>query len=102
AGLYLAALSLRDQPDPSAAAARFGGEDSAVVEYFRDECLSKLAPGAAAFLRRASVLDELSGPGCEAVLRRRGSAGMLSELARRDVMLVPRDRDRRSFRLHGL
>ncbi len=49
AGLYLAALSLRDQRDPHAAVSRFGGADRLVAEYLRDEFLAPLGPEAAAF-----------------------------------------------------
>jgi LuxR family maltose regulon positive regulatory protein len=102
AGLYLAALSLRDQDDTARAVEQFGGGDSALRDYFRDELLGRLSPSAVAFLRRASVLDPLSGPLCDAVLDRRGSAALLADLARRGAMLVPLDRREESFRLHGL
>src|SRR5690349_10264802 len=36
AGLYLAAVSLRDQPDAAAAIARFGGDDRVVSDYVAD------------------------------------------------------------------
>src|SRR5947207_223995 len=102
AGLYLAAVALRDQPGAPGAVARFGGEDTVVSGYFRDELLDELPASVRAFLGRASVLDRLSGPACDAVLDRRGSARVLSDLARRNAMLVPLDRNEDSFRLHRL
>ena len=76
AGLYLAAVSLREQPDSAAAAMRFGGDDRIVSDYIADSLLSDLSTAQVTFLRRTSVLDRLSGPPCDAVLRESGSAAM--------------------------
>src|SRR3954453_7936808 len=89
AGLYLAALALRDQPDLHAAVGRFGGDDAIVAEYLREEGLSQLAPESLEFLTRAAPLDRLSGPLCDAVLERFDSARQLSELGGRGLLLVP-------------
>ncbi len=43
AGLYLAALSSREDPDPPTALASFAGNDL-IADYLRDEFLSKLPP----------------------------------------------------------
>jgi LuxR family maltose regulon positive regulatory protein len=102
AGLYLAALALRDQPDLHAAVARFGGDDAIVADYLREEVLSQLAPESLEFLTRAAPLDRLSGPLCDAVLERSDSARQLSELGGRDLLLVPLDRRQESYRCHGL
>jgi LuxR family transcriptional regulator, maltose regulon positive regulatory protein len=102
AGLYLASMALRGQSDMEAAVGRFGGDDAIVSEYLRDEVLARLAPAAAAFLRRSSVLDRLSGPLCDAVLERRGSAQLLSSLGRSDLLLVPLDRKDECYRCHRL
>jgi LuxR family maltose regulon positive regulatory protein len=102
AGLYLASVALRDQADVPAAVHRFGGDDAIVSEYLRDEVLSGLAPESASFLMRTSMLDRLSGPLCDAVLERHGSARTLSSLGRDDLLLVPLDRKDESYRCHGL
>jgi LuxR family transcriptional regulator, maltose regulon positive regulatory protein len=102
AGLYLAALSLRDQPDPFAAVAQFGGDDRVVSDYIVDSLLSELPPEQVAFLRHTSVLERLSGPLCDAVREERGSAQLLRDLARANVLLVPLDRTDRWFRYHVL
>jgi LuxR family transcriptional regulator, maltose regulon positive regulatory protein len=102
AGLYLAALSLRDQPDAFAAAAQFGGDDRVVSDYIVDALLSELPHEHVAFLRHTSVLDRLSGPLCDAIREERGSAQLLRDLARANVLLVPLDRTDRWFRYHGL
>ncbi len=102
AGLYLAALSVRDDADPTVAAARFGGSDFAVAEYLRDEVLSLLSPDQLDFLTYAAVLDRLTAATCDAVLRRRDSARLLTEIARSSLLLVPLDRSRESYRCHRL
>ena len=102
AGLYLAALSLRDQEDVRGGLRRFAGDDHFVAEYFRDEVLAPLPRKRARFLIRASVLDELSGSLCDAVLEQTAAAGELAELARSSQMLIPLDRGHDRFRWHGL
>jgi LuxR family maltose regulon positive regulatory protein len=102
AGLYLAALSLREQDDPAAALARFAGDDRVVADYLRDELLSQLAPDEIAFLMQTSLLDRLSGPLCDAALERHGSGRVLRELSRENVLLAPLDRSEESFRYHPL
>jgi LuxR family transcriptional regulator, maltose regulon positive regulatory protein len=102
AGLYLAALSLREQPDASAASARFGGDDRVVSDYVADALLSDLTTKQVTFLQRTSVLDRLSGPLCDAVLLQSGSAGTLRDLARGNALVVPLDRTDEWYRYHGL
>jgi LuxR family maltose regulon positive regulatory protein len=102
AGLYLAALSLRAEPDVSAAVGCLRGDDHRLAEYFRDEILSGLPAQMTEFAVLTSVLDELSGPVCDAVLERRGSALMLSGLAKASPLLRPLDAAHERFRWHGL
>jgi LuxR family maltose regulon positive regulatory protein len=102
AGLYLAALSLREQPDKHRALACFAGDDRLVADYLRDELLGGLSRERMSFLTRTSVLDDLSGPLCDAVLDAPGSGGTLRELARSNVMLVPLDHADARYRYHGL
>ncbi len=102
AGLYLAALSLREQGDVGAGLKAFAGDDHLVAEYLRDEFLAELSPKFRRFLIRTSVLDDLSASLCDAVLEERGSGGTLAQLARRNLMLVPLDHSHERFRWHGL
>lgn len=102
AALYLAALSLRDEPDVAAGVRSFRGDNYEISDYFRDEFLSQLSPETATFLLRSSVLDELSGPLCDATLSRHGSALMLTRMARSNLMVVPIDRKHERYRVHRL
>jgi LuxR family transcriptional regulator, maltose regulon positive regulatory protein len=101
-GLYLAALALRHEDDVDAGLKRFGGSDHLIAEYFRDELLANLTPELTRFVSRSSVLDELSGPVCDAVLDEEGSADTLSTLAGRNLMLTAVDHSHQRFRWHGL
>jgi LuxR family maltose regulon positive regulatory protein len=101
-GLYLAALSIAEQPDADAAIAAFGGTDRFVAEYVRDELLADLPEARVAFLRRTSILSRLSAPLCDAVLDASGSAAVLHELAAGNVLIQPLDRDDAAFRYHPL
>ena len=102
AALYLAALSLGEAADPNADARRFAGDDRLVVDYLRDEFIANLDPEAASFLIRTSILDELSGDLCDAVLQSEGSASTLRELARSNALVKPLDSKDRAFKYHSL
>jgi LuxR family transcriptional regulator, maltose regulon positive regulatory protein len=102
AALYLAGLALADQPDISAAVGSFAGDDRIVVDYLRDEFLAGAKPSRLSFLTRSSVLDGLSGPLCDAVLERSGSARVLRDLARSNSLVVPLDRSDGRYRYHHL
>ena len=94
AGLYLAALYLREGGSLPGAAVSFGGDDRLVTEYMESEFLTRISRHERAFLTRAAVLDRMSGALCEAVLDLPRSAATLAELARSNLLLVPLDRQR--------
>jgi LuxR family transcriptional regulator, maltose regulon positive regulatory protein len=102
AALYLAALSIRDGKRRGPEAARFGGDDRYLADYFRSEYLSHLRPGPLRFLRRTSVLERMSGPLCDAVLEDEGSARELEKIERANLFLVPLDHRREWYRYHHL
>jgi LuxR family maltose regulon positive regulatory protein len=102
AALYLAAATLRDESDSAAAADRFGGHDAAVRQYLCDVVLDRMPRSTAAFLLSTSILDRLTGPACDAVLGRTGSAATLDALARTDLLLVPLDRRGDTYRCRRL
>jgi LuxR family maltose regulon positive regulatory protein len=102
AALYLAGLALGEALDLGAAIERFAGDDRFVVDYIRDEFLVSVSRRRLEFLRRAAVLDRLSGGLCDAVLQRSGSATVLRELSRSNMLLTPLDRRDEWFRFHPL
>ncbi len=102
AGLYLAALYLREGGTLASAAVSFGGDDRLVSEYMESEFLSRISRRQRVFLTRAAVLERMSGPLCEAVLEVSGSGVILAELARSNMLLVPLDRRGEWYRYHHL
>ena len=102
AGLYLAALYLREDGSLPGAAASFGGDDQFVSEYVESEFLTRISSSQRAFLTRTAVLERMSGPLCEAVLDQPGSAAALANLARSNLLLVPLDRRGQWYRYHHL
>jgi LuxR family transcriptional regulator, maltose regulon positive regulatory protein len=96
AGLYLATLAAQT------GAPAVGGDDRYFADYFRSEYLSGLTAERLAFLRRASVLKTMSGPLCDGVLDRTGSALELASLRASNLFLVPLDRRGESYRYHHL
>jgi LuxR family maltose regulon positive regulatory protein len=101
-GLYLAALSLQEQRRSTLPPIRFNGHDRFVVDYVRSEVLGPLSRERQRFLTRTSILDRLSGPLCDAVMGRSGSARTLESIERQNLLLVPLDRQREWYRYHNL
>jgi LuxR family maltose regulon positive regulatory protein len=99
AALYLAALTLHDDPDGLPG---FGGRHHIVREYLEDEVLDALPDDLLAVAVRTSVLDELSGPICDALLDRGDSALVLDRLARTSPLLIAVDPAHRRYRWHAL
>ena len=102
AGLYLAALYLREGGSLPGAAASFGGDDRWVSEYVESEFLARISSSQRMFLTRTAVLERMSGPLCEAVLDTPGSGAILADLARSNLLLVPLDHRGQWYRYHHL
>ena len=102
AGLYLAALYLREGGPLASAAVSFGGGDRLVSEYMESEFLARISRRQRVFLTRTAVLERMSGPLCEAVLELPGSAATLADLERSNLLLVPLDRRGEWYRYHHL
>ena len=98
-GLYLAALARRDRQTPTNP---LTGNERFIAEYLREEVLANLTRAQTRFLVRSSALAFLSGPLCDAALRRVGSARVLRTIARSGSMLIPLDRADQTYRLHPL
>jgi LuxR family transcriptional regulator, maltose regulon positive regulatory protein len=97
--LHLAARSLRSGSGKRAALA---GDDRFLADYLEFTVLSRLPARLVSFLMRAAVLHEMSGPLCDAVLGRTGSADLLESLERSNLLVIPLDRRRQWYRFHPL
>ncbi len=100
AALHLASLSI-SEGGAEAGSSVFGGSDRYLAEYLRAECLNQLRPNDLRFLRRASILDNLDVPLCDAVLQESDSESRLQRLARADIVLPAEGRSR-GYRFHRL
>ena len=100
--LYLAALARRGRHRTTALSELVAGDSRMMVEYFSDVVLDGLDPHISSFLRHVAPLARFSGRLCDDVLRREGSAVLLEELHRRNLLVVALDERRQWYRLHHL
>ena len=100
AGLYLAALAVSGSPDPHGLVQRFDASNRHVVDYLVEEVLGTFDPEDQRFMLLTSVLDELCGPLCDAVLERTGSQETLASLSKANLFLVPVEDAPACYRFH--
>jgi LuxR family maltose regulon positive regulatory protein len=101
-GLYLALLSLRDEPDPTAFVESFAGSHRHIADYLSEQVLRRQSGAMRTFLLRTSVLDRMCGPLCDALLDAGKSHSVLEKLERSNVFVVPLDDSRDWYRYHQL
>jgi LuxR family maltose regulon positive regulatory protein len=102
AGLQLAGLSLRGQPDVAGFVRSFSGSHRYVLDFLAEEVLDRQPDDVRAFLLEASVLERLSGALCDAVTGRGDGQAMLELVERASLFLVPLDEVRGWWRFHQL
>ena len=112
AGLQLAALSARGHTtagtgDPAsggiaAFVEAFSGSHRFVLDYLLEEVLATQPDPVRNFLLDTSVLEQLTGPLCDALTGERDGQQMLDTLERSNLFLIPLDDQRRWFRYHHL
>jgi LuxR family transcriptional regulator, maltose regulon positive regulatory protein len=111
AGLQLAALSLKYDPDPSHFIQSFTGSDRYILDYLLDEVFTHQPLDIQNFLLSTSVLDRFCAPLCDTVLQEYEnqselSAGrsqtMLEQVEHSNLFLIPLDNHREWFRYHHL
>ncbi len=102
AGLQLAALSLRGQPDAAGFVAAFTGSHRYVLDFLAEEVLEQQSDQVRTFLLETSMLERLSGELCDTVTGRTGSQALLEHVERAGLFLVPLDEVRGWWRYHHL
>ena len=102
AGLQLAALSLRGQPDTTRFVAAFTGSHRYILDYLTEEVLERQPEQVHTFLLETSLLERLSGPLCDTVTGRTGSQALLEHVEQAGMFLVPLDEVRGWWRYHHL
>jgi LuxR family maltose regulon positive regulatory protein len=89
AGLYMAALALRDADILEHAVRHFSGGDRFVTDYVAEEILHGMAAEDVDFLLATSVLTRLSGALCDEVLGVFGSGATLQRMASENHFVIP-------------
>ena len=102
AALQLAALSMQGRDDVAGFIAGFAGDDRYIVDYLAEEVLQRQPGPVRDFLLHTSILDRLNGPLCDTVSGTEGGKGMLEDLDRGNLFLVPLDDRRLWYRYHHL
>ena len=102
AGIYLASLSLQNKEDKHAFIESFRGSNRYIVGLLGEEVLAGLPEEVRQFLLETSVLRTMTGPLCDAVTGREGSAALLRELARSILFVVSLDEQGEWYRYHHL
>ena len=90
-----------DAAVPEADVERFAGDNRHVVDYLSEVVLDQLGDEAREFLLDTSIVDRLCSSLCEAITNR-PAGGVLEEIARSNVFLVPLDDTRTWYRYHHL
>lgn len=102
AGIYIAGLAARGGVEPDRGPASRAATNRQVEEYLHEQVIAGLEPGTRSFLVRTSVLDELDGATCDALLGVTGSGTVLDDLARANLFVVPLEGDDERYRYHHL
>ncbi len=101
-GLQLAGLSMQGKDNKAAFVEAFSGSHEYIVDYLTDEVLKGLSPERQKFLMETSILDQLSGPLCDAVTGQEGGLETLEHLRESHLFVIPLDHQRRWYRYHRL
>ena len=114
-GLQLAALALQSALYQEAAAkeafiATYTGQDRYVVDYLLEEVLRRQPEPIQTFLLQSSILEQLSGSLCDAVVKPAAldavelanSQQILEYLERHNLFIIPLDNERRWYRYQQL
>jgi LuxR family maltose regulon positive regulatory protein len=121
AGLQLAALAMRGtqqqrlKPDPGAAAGfvrAFSGSHRLILDYLVEEVLGQQPPAIQSFLLQTSILERMTGPLCDHVLRSAAeeqgpdpasnSQQVLEYLEQENLFIVALSDERNWYRYHQL
>ncbi|GHO51112.1 LuxR C-terminal-related transcriptional regulator [Ktedonospora formicarum] len=104
AGLQFAALAMQGHQDTTRFITSFTGTHHFVLDYLIEEVLSKQDAHVQAFLLYTSILKQMCGSLCEAVVPDSSLSGQttLEYLERTNLFIIPLDNERRWYRYHHL
>jgi LuxR family transcriptional regulator, maltose regulon positive regulatory protein len=101
-GLWLAAVALRDVPDPARLIDEFASSDRLVADYLTTEVLQRQPQQVQRFLLTTSVLVRLCPNLCDRLLERSDSQWMLTELQRTSLFVTRLPAEPGWWRYHQL
>lgn len=101
-GLQLAAVSLRDRPDPGAIVEAFAGSRRAVFDYLAGEVMAGLDGDLRAFVIRTSIADRLTPELCDELTGRSDSSTFLARAEQANLFLIRADAAQGAYRYHQL
>lgn len=101
-GLKLAALSMKGRDDVRGFVDAFSGDTRHIADYLVEEVLQSESEATRRFLLATAVLERLNAALCDAVTGDRNGQGILEDLERRSLFLIPLDDRRQWYRYHHL
>lgn len=102
AGLQLAALSLRAQPNDARLIEQLDATPRYIADYLIDEVVERQPDDIQTFLLMTSPLERLSGSLCDAVTGRDDGASLLVRLMREQLFVTPVEPTQTWYRYHQL
>lgn len=106
AGLQLAAITMRDESNPSFLLANFQGDAHYLVDFLAEEVLDRQPEEIRQFLLRSSILYTMNGALCEAVVAPDSQPGygsvLLNKLERERLFISALDEQHEWFQYHQL
>lgn len=102
AGLRMASLAMKRDPDRSGFLRSFSGTEQGVTDFLITEVLDRLPADLVQFMLETSVLESLDDSLCAAITGREDAERYLQQLLDAHLFSVPLDPSRRHFRYHHL
>ena len=102
AGVHLAALALRDQPDPSSFVKAFAGSDHNITDYLASEVLGQIDVESLDCLLALATLDEFDADRCRALTGRLDAADRLEAFETANLFLVRTGTQAGTYRFHQM
>ncbi len=102
AGLQMAAISLKDHPDPANLIRVFSGSNRYVMDYLIEEVWQHQTAEIQSFLLQTSFLNRMNASLCETITGIKDCQRILEELERANLFFTPLDNERIWYRYHRL
>ncbi len=102
AGLQMAALSLKNHPNPARFIQDFSGSNRYIMDYLVGEVWQRLTAEMQSFILQTSFLTRMNASLCEALTSRKDSQRILEDLERANLFVTALDDERDWYRYHHL